>query len=145
VEPPELARLIDLSERARAQGWSLRAALCRYAQPQPQRVSDVLDLVRRIELALHNNAKLLEQAGPELWHALTTGDAAPAVDQSVVSLLEAVAELDRLGDTLAEWAVEGGSDRPDAAVEAVTTDVTQRLEALGVPHEERTRPPRQGR
>ena len=49
ITPPELAALIDVSERQRAGDWSLRAALCRYAQPQPVRVSALLDLVRRIE------------------------------------------------------------------------------------------------
>ena len=52
IEPPELARLLDFAERPRTQDWSLRAALVRYAQPRPQSVSDLLDLVRRLEAAL---------------------------------------------------------------------------------------------
>src|SRR5205823_304392 len=101
---------------------SLRAALCRYAQPQPVRVSAVLDLVRRIEFALQG--------------------ASAADDAFLVELLRAAAELDRLGDALAEWAVDRAGERPDAAVDAVTADVARRLEALGVPHEERLRPTR---
>ena len=33
--PSEWARLLDFAERPRAHGWSLRAALTRYAQGQP--------------------------------------------------------------------------------------------------------------
>ena len=39
---------LDVAERPRSTGWSLRAALVRYAQPQPQRASDLIELVRRI-------------------------------------------------------------------------------------------------
>ena len=142
IEPPELARLIDLAEHPRAENWSFRAALCRYAQPQPERVSTVLDLIRRIEFALRPHHKLIEREGAALWGALATGDAAAGPDAFVVELLRVMVELDRLGDTLAEWAVDRAGERPDAAVDAVATDVARRLEELGVPHEERTRPPR---
>jgi hypothetical protein len=144
VEPPELARLIDFAERPRAERWSLRAALCRYAQPNPERVSAILDLVRRIEGALHPHAKLVEREGRDLWVALGRG-ASPSdePDGYVVGLLAAMTELDRLGDVLAEWAVDRAGERPDAAVDAVIADVAARLDALGVPVEDRTRPPRQ--
>ena len=52
IEPPELAALVDPAERPRAENWSLRAALTRYAQPQPQRASAVIELLRRTEAAL---------------------------------------------------------------------------------------------
>ena len=63
-EPPELARLLDFAERSRAGDWSLRSSLVRYAQSQPVRVSQVLELVRRIEAALHPHARLLAGQGP---------------------------------------------------------------------------------
>ena len=146
VEPPELARLLDFAERPRAHDWSLRAALTRYAQPQPQRVSDLLELVRRIEFALKPHTKLLEREGPALWQAVEAGDEATGPDASVVGLLRAMAEIDRLGDVLAAWAVDRAGEPPDADVDAVTADVARRLEDLGVPREERHRPPgRRGR
>ena len=147
VSPPELARLLDYAERPRAHDWSFRAALCRYAQPQPQRVSNVLDLMRRIEFALAPHTKAIELDGPAHWRAAETGEAAPGVDPLVAGLLPAMVELDRLGDVLAGWAVDRAGERPDAAVDAVTDDVGGRLTELGVPREDQSarrqrRPPR---
>jgi hypothetical protein len=143
IEPPALARLVDFAERPRTQDWSLRAALVRYAQPQPQRVNDLLDLVRRTDWALGQHAALLQRGGAALWAALD-GDTAPSDQQHahVVEILRVVMELDRIGDVLARWAVDISGDRPDAAVDATIEDVGKRLDALGVPHEERS-PPRQ--
>jgi len=146
LQPAELARLVDFAERPRAHNWSLRAALVRYAQPAPQRVNDVLDLVRRIEWALGQHASVLQRDGAALWDAFD-GDAA-ATDQEqaqVVALLRALAELDLLGDILADWAVDISTVRPDAPVDATITAVATRLDALGVPHEQRSPPPRQRR
>jgi hypothetical protein len=123
VAPPELARLLDFAERPRAHDWSLRAALCRYAQPQPARVSEVLDLVRRIEFALSPYVKTIER---------------DADDPFVAGLLAAIVEVDRMGDVLAEWAVDRVPDRPDAAVDTATTEIARRLEELGVPHEDQS-------
>lgn len=143
VEPPELARLIDFAERPRTHNWSLRAALCRYAQPQPERVSTVLGLVRRLEFALQPHTKLIEREGPAIWQALDA-DAVEARGPTgvVVGLLRATVELDGLGDVLSQWAVDRAGERPDNEVDAVTADVARRLADLGVPHEDRARPPR---
>jgi hypothetical protein len=137
VAPPELARLLDFAERPRVHDWSLRAALCRYAQPQPERVSTVLDLVRRIEFAMSSHTKDLELLGPAHWQALETGEATTGVEPFVVDLLRVMSELDQLGDVLAAWAVDRTGERPDAAVDTTTAEVGRRLEELGVPHEER--------
>ena len=141
VEPPELARLVAFAERSRVGDWSLRSALCRYAQPQPHRVSEVLDLVRRIEFALHPMARRLGSDGPALWAAVDAGTAAGDNDELLVGLLGAIVELDRLGDTLADWAEDRAGKHPEAAVDAVTTEVARRLDDLGVVREERERPP----
>jgi hypothetical protein len=146
VSPPELARLLDYAERPRTHDWSFRAALCRYAQPQPQRVSNVLDLMRRIEFALAPHTKAVEADGPAHWQA-AAGEAVPGVDPLVAGLLPAMVELDRLGDVLAAWAVDRADERPDAVVDAVTDDVGRRLSELGVPREDQSarrqrRPPR---
>lgn len=138
VEPPELARLLDYAERPRVRDWSLRAALCRYAQPQPERVSTVLDLMRRTEFALAPHIKTVERGGPNHWRAVETGEATCDVDPLVAGLLGAMVELDRLGDVLAEWAVDRAGERPDAAVDAVAIEVGRRLDDLGVPHEDQS-------
>jgi hypothetical protein len=139
-EPPELARLLAFAERSRAGDWSLRSALVRYAQANPVRVSQVLELVRRIEAGLHPHARLLADEGPDIWRALETG-AVPAPRALVVGLLGAAAELDHLADLLAVWAVDRATYRPDAEVDAVVRDVTKRLDDLGVAREERQGPP----
>ena len=143
IEPPALARLLDFAERPRTQDWSLRAALVRYAQPRPQSVSDLLDLVRRLEAALGQHAAILQRDGDALWDALE-GGTSPSDEQhaQVVALLRVATELDQLGDILAGWAVDISGERPDAQVDAVVEDVGTQLEVLGVPHEERP-PPRQ--
>ena len=143
LEPPALARLVEFAERPRTEDWSLRAALVRYAQPQPQRVNDLLDLVRRTEFALGQHATVLQRDGAALWEALDGGTAPSDQRQAhVVDLLRVVTELDRIGDVLAGWAVDISVERPDAAVDAAIETIGSRLDELGVPHEERT-PPRQ--
>jgi hypothetical protein len=140
IEPPELARLVDFSERPRTDDWSLRSALVRYAQPQPQRVNDILDLVRRVEWALGKQSKRVEREGAALWSALECGDDG----DDLVALLRAAQELDRLGDVVVAWAVDRSGESPDTRVDAVVADVGRRLDALGVPHEERPGPRNRG-
>ena len=143
LKPAELALLVDYSERARAGDWSLRSALVRYAQSEPERVSRVLELVRRIEAAMHPLTKVLAAEGPELWqHAIagTTPTAEPAA--IVAGMLGAMVELDRLAELLVAFAVDRTGPRPDAEVDRVVEDVTRRLDALGVAREERGARPR---
>jgi len=143
LEPPALAELVDFAERPHTENWSLRAALTRYAQPQPQRVNDLLDLVRRIQAALGAESATLQQRGGEIWDALQHDDP-PSDVAPLVELLDAARQIDRLGDALATWAADTARPRPDAELDAVVADVAARLERLGVPHEERV-PPRRGR
>jgi hypothetical protein len=140
VEPAELAQLLDAAERPRAENWSLRAALTRYAQPQPQRASDVIELLRRIESALRPHASFFVREGTSVWSAVQSDARSSAEDEFVVDVLRTLVELDRLGDVLATWAVDRAGERPDAAVDAVVEDVTSRLEHLGVQREERPPP-----
>ena len=143
VEPAGLAQLLDFAERPHAANWGLRAALVRYAQPQPQRVEDLLALVRRIQAAFREQSTALQSDGPRLWAALDHDDR-PADVAPLVDLLGAAREIDRLGDALADWAVDPSHPRPDGDVDAVTADVAGRLDRLGVPTEERI-PPRRSR
>lgn len=141
VEPPELAALLDVAERPRVEDWSLRAAVTRYAQPQPERASSIIELVRRTEAALRPYAKQLSRDGAAVW-AAAVGDQAPTgADALLIEMLRATAELDRLGDALAAWALERAGDRPDQLVDDVVDNVRSRLESLGVPREQRIRPP----
>jgi hypothetical protein len=50
-------------------------------------------------------------------------------------------ELDRLGDLVAGWAADRSTDRPDADVSEIATDVARRLDELGVAREDRRPPP----
>lgn len=148
TEPPELAQLLDTAERPRSQQWSFRAALTRYAQPQPQRSSAIIELLRRSETAVRPHAKTLARNGPMVWTAVCAASDSQAdateegVDPILVDILKALAELDRLGDVLTTWAVDRSGDQPNAAVDATVARVTERLERSGVHREERTaRPP----
>lgn len=136
IEPVELARIVDFSERPRTHEWSLRAALVRYAQPEPQRVNDLLDLVRRTEAALGARTADIARHGTALWSALEDGQPG-AVDAGLVGLLRVAQALDRLGDVLATWAVDRSDPRPDDAVDDTIADVAAQLELLGVPQQER--------
>lgn len=156
-EPPELARLVDLSERPHGNGWSLRAALVRYAQPEPVRSSAVLAVVRRLDAALAPHAKLLRRSGPAVYAALVDQSTPPAdagaVDAGaegddatpyVVEVLRVAQDLDRLGAVIAGWAEERAGDRPDVEVDRTLPALMQRLDDLGAPTDtDRQRPPRQ--
>jgi hypothetical protein len=142
IHPVELAELVDFAERPRVQDWSLRAALVRYAQPEPQRVNDVLDCVRRIEWTIGKRMVDIQRDGPALWDALDGGDTA-GFDAQLLGVLRAARAIDRLGDVLATWAVDRAGARPDAEVDEVVDDVAGQLDLLGVPREERQPPPRQ--
>jgi hypothetical protein len=112
---------LDFTERPRPpDGWSLRASLTRYAQGQPRRVGNLLEVVRRIQFGLGN----------------VDTDLQPCID-----------EIEVVADALALWASDPWrAHRPDAEVDAVITSVTGQLDSLGVPVEERpARAPRAGR
>lgn len=129
----ELALLLDYSERPRVDDWSLRSALTRYAQPQPARVGALLELVRRIEFGLKPHVKALEK-----------GDVPD--DPLVAGLLDAMRELDAVGDRLASWATDPfGAEPPDAEVDRAIASVAKQLDAVGAPHETRERPPPRAR
>ncbi|HVM09125.1 MAG TPA: hypothetical protein VM345_11720 [Acidimicrobiales bacterium] len=148
LEPPALAALVDAAERPRTDDWSFRAAVTRYAQPEPQRASEVIELLRRIEAWLRPHHKHLEAHGHDVWAAVersdpaAAGDAHDVVTSSIVDVMRALRDLDALGDVLAAWAAAPSSERPDAAVDEAVADVRRRIDAAGVPYEERPPGPR---
>jgi hypothetical protein len=137
INPPELARIVDFAERPRTDDWSLRAALVRYAQPEPQRASDILEVLRRVEFALAKQNKALERDGEALWEGLNGDD-----DSPLVGLLHAARDLDGLGEVLVKWAIDYRKPRPDKKVESTVRSVARQLDDLGVPREERPPGPR---
>lgn len=145
LEPPELAARVDYAERSRTGDWSLRSALVRYAESQPVRVSQVLELVRRLDAALHAHAKVLAKQGPAVWAAVGAGAPPAGVEPALLGLLEAAGELDQLAEVMVAWAVDRHGARPDAVVDATVASVTTRLDDLGVAREERQGPPRRRR
>lgn len=164
LEPERLAELVDLAERPRVDGWSFRAALCRYAQPQPERSSAVLSVLRRVEAAFGQNMAELRSDGRDILARAeaadtfspageagivddsTSGKVGSADDSALVGLLGVASVLDRLGDAISGWAAHTSSerrlDRPDAEVDQVVEDVVPRLTVLGVAEEP---PPRGAR
>lgn len=137
MTPPQLARLLDVGERPREQGWSLRAALTRFGQPRAQLASNVTEVLRRLEGALKAHDKTLAREGGAVWLAITGGD--DAVDgeyAELVQLLGVAADLDTVADALAAWAADTTRERPDAAVESAVADLAGRLDALGVARED---------
>ncbi|HVJ95439.1 MAG TPA: hypothetical protein VNC41_01255 [Acidimicrobiia bacterium] len=142
LSPPELAHLVEFSERPRTHDWSLRSALVRYAQPQPARVEAILDLTRRLEFAIGKHNKVLAKHGDEVWRAIESGDDGDDTVKDVVALLRVAQEIDALGDILAAWAVDRHGAQPEATVDACIARIAAQLDDLGVPREERVRPPR---
>ena len=116
--------------------WSLRSALCRYAQPHPGRVRDVLEFVRRIDAALHPQAKHIDREGPLLWAVLDSGAAPAPEDAPLIGVLRALGEIDELGDALAEWALDRAGHDPGPQVDETITSVARQLDELGVARED---------
>lgn len=134
AEPVELAEPLDLAERPRAGDWSLRAALTRFAQPEPVRVASLLDLVRRMGAAAGDQARTFAADGPQLWEDLQALDGSDRPND-LVGLLAAMAEVDRLGDALTAWATDRSTGAPIDAFDDVVSDVRARLTELGVPEQ----------
>jgi hypothetical protein len=137
-----LAELVDLAERPRIEGWSLRAALCRYAQPQPERAGAVLSVLRRVEAALGTHLAELRTDGAGLLARAETStpsdadaDADAGADAELIGLLVVAGELDALGAIVAAWAVDRAGERPDDAIDEVTARASARLAELGVAEE----------
>ena len=145
MAPPELDALVDLAERSRVDDWSLRGALCRYAQPEPIRAAAVLSLVRRWEAALHGYLPVLRRDGAGYMEVVAHADSVdsasaspPApedIDRRLVGLLLIGEKLDALGDVVAGWAVARQGD-PRERIDEAVRDVAVDLDMLGVPEEE---------
>jgi hypothetical protein len=94
----------------------------------------LLDISRRVEWALAKNSAAIERDGDAFWNALANGG--PPPDDFLFGVLEVAQQLDRLGDVIAEWAVDIDGPRPDAAIDRVVADAARNLDALKVPRQE---------
>lgn len=141
--------LHEYVERLHPGGWSMRAALVRYAQPEPVRAAALLEVTRRAESGLHDVARRIEREPrlSDLGRALAhfghdyptlldayLHDADPIDDEaaSVIPVLAVAASLDDLGAVVAAWAIEAGDDRPDDLIEEGCQQANGQLDALGV-------------
>lgn len=61
VTPDPVVSLLKFAESPRADDWTLRSALVRFAQPEPTRAGAVLELVRRCDAALRPLARTVER------------------------------------------------------------------------------------
>lgn len=136
LEPPALDALVDVAERSRVGDWSLRSALCRYAQPDPPRVAAVLSLVRRWEAGLHDHVPTLRKDGARLLAAAESSGDPAADDALVVGLLRVGMRLDETGDRVAAWADDRTGPSPAADLDAAAAEIAAELDRLGVPEEE---------
>jgi hypothetical protein len=100
----------------------------------------VLELVRRIDFAVHPVQGRIDKEGPVVWAELEAADGTS--DDLLLGLLQAMVDLDRLGDTLADWALDRAGKHPEDEVDATTAKVGRHLDEIGAPREERERPPR---
>ena len=61
ADPEPSGSLVNYAESPRHDDWTLRSALVRLAQSQPQLVADLLQRVRRLDAVLHHVARPLER------------------------------------------------------------------------------------
>ena len=106
--PPAPARsLLGYAESARTGDWSLRSALVRFAQPEPQRAADLLELVRRLDAVLQPVSRVLERhvvaCDPSLGPTLDDVEAASVGPPATPVADVRVADLARVAE-----AVPGG-------------------------------------
>lgn len=117
-----LAQLAGFDEAPGSAGWTLRSALVRFAQPEPDRASAVLEVVRRIDAALLRAAR---DAG------------ADDGGRAEIAIRSAVEELGALGAALATWASSPSGPSPSATIDRVTREVMKLLDEAGVERESR--------
>jgi len=104
---------LGIGDVPRRDDWTLRAAIVRFAQPEPVRAGAVLELVRRTDGALRKGG-----------------------EQAASALAPVVADLDAIADALVAWAIERGGAPPVDVVDAHAATAFAALEALGVLREE---------
>ncbi len=119
-DPDPTVTLVNYSESPRPGDWTLRASLVRMAQPEPELVASVLELVRRLDAVLHFVRSPLAKQTVECDRAITLETAATVGDPYPDTR---VADLARL-------AANAGHNG-HAVIEAYTTEVELSPEEQG--------------
>jgi hypothetical protein len=181
--------LHHVAESPRPGGWTLRSALVRLAQPEPELAASIVEQVRRLETILSPVIRELEAHGvvtdpgltmdcvrdgpggptlrdpgaprrdarmADLARLLRCGQEAfsaaygayrdhvqPPIteaEQRALPLLGVALDVDDLADVVVEWARRAPAPTPPSIAPAITA-IAHRLDALGVPREQRTMPP----
>lgn len=104
--PDDGIRLAAFAESPRAGDWSLRAALVRYAQPEPSRASAVLELIRRTDGAVKPFHRVLDstECATDPGLAAPERSPAPRVDARAADLARvAVRSPEQLDRVVAEY------------------------------------------
>jgi hypothetical protein len=74
VEPEPDRSLLNYAESSRIGDWSMRSALVRFAQPEPERAAALLELVRRLDTVLGHVTRLREKRAALCDRALDLGE-----------------------------------------------------------------------
>lgn len=119
--------LIDYAEAERVGRWSLRSALVRYAQPQAERASAILELVRRTDAALASHRALLERHPVAVDPDLGRGSDPTAARLWPDARITDLARLDHRCTALIADAVAGYE-----SVSTLTADEHRLIPILGV-------------
>lgn len=83
AEVDQVNSLLNYPEAPHRGDWTLRSALVRLAQPEPERVATLLQLSRRLDAALHHVARALEKHAVVADRSLDPTDPAGPVAEAV--------------------------------------------------------------
>ena len=135
VDVDETRTLLQVAESPRVDDWTLRSALVRFAQPEPDLASAILESVRRTQAALDPMARELLRRGVVTDRRLASsaeGGLAPVADPvpdvRVADLARVVRALAD-GDHAAAPAIEAY----DAAIESTGVEPLSAVERAAIP------------
>lgn len=80
VTPDSTVSLLNFAESPRADDWTLRSALVRFAQAEPTRAGAVLELVRRCDAALHPLVRTVESHAVKCSRTMSFDDVTPTAE-----------------------------------------------------------------
>lgn len=109
--PDPIRSLLNYAESPRTGDWTLRSALVRLAQAEPQLVADLLQRVRRLDAVLHHVARPLERHTVVCDRAisvdtLSDGAVDPYPDTRMADVARLAARAGDAGDVVIESYVE---------------------------------------
>lgn len=139
ADPDPEGSLVNYAESPREGDWTMRSALVRLAQPEAMRASAVVELIRRLDSALHPLARALERHTVVCDRMISPGSVAevdgewqlrdpvtPAPDTRLADL----ARLHRADPVFADAVVGAYADAVSADVRPLTGEEQQALPLL---------------